>query len=114
MHLYGYLLISKENDLFFWIQINRNVFTKNLQRTRRISKNRGSCMNANVPESRKISPFLVFFLITSMQFGVGILGFQRFIAKSAGYDAWMSIILAGLMIHIILWMMLKMLKIANG
>lgn len=71
-------------------------------------------MNSNIPENRKVSPILVFFLITAMQFGVGILGFQRFIAKSAGYDAWMSIILAGLMIHIILWMMLKMLKIAGG
>jgi spore germination protein AB len=71
-------------------------------------------MNSNVPESRKISPFLVFFLIHSMQMGVGILGFQRFIAKTAGYDAWMSIILTGLMVHIILWMMYKMLKIADG
>ena len=71
-------------------------------------------MDANVPESRKISPFLVFFLITSMQLGVGALGFQRFIAKAAGYDAWISIILSGLVIHTILWMMLKMLKIADG
>jgi spore germination protein AB len=71
-------------------------------------------MNSNVPESRKISPFLVFFLIHSMQVGVGILGFQRIIAKIAGYDAWMSIILTGLIVHIILWMMFKMLKIADG
>jgi spore germination protein AB len=71
-------------------------------------------MNANVPESKKISPFLVFFLIHTMQIGVGILGFQRFIAKTAGYDAWMSIILTGLVIHILLWMMFKMLKIADG
>ena len=41
-------------------------------------------------------------------------GFQRIIAKAAGYDAWISIILSGLVIHIILWMMLKMLKIAGG
>jgi spore germination protein AB len=71
-------------------------------------------MNSNVPDSKKISPFLVFFLINTMQSGVGILGFQRFIAKTAGYDAWMSIILTGLVIHILLWMMFKMLKIANG
>ncbi|MFP7299671.1 GerAB/ArcD/ProY family transporter [Neobacillus niacini] len=71
-------------------------------------------MNSNVPEKRKISPFLLFFLIHSMQVGVGILGFQRIIAESAGYDAWMSIILTGLMVHIILWMMFKMLKIADG
>ena len=71
-------------------------------------------MNSNVPDSRKISPFLVFFLIHSMQVGVGILGFQRFIAKSAGYDAWMSIILTGLLVHILLWMMYKMLRIVDG
>jgi spore germination protein AB len=71
-------------------------------------------MNSNVPDSKKISPFLVFFLIHTMQSGVGILGFQRFIAKTAGYDAWMSIILSGLVIHILLWMMFKMLKITNG
>jgi spore germination protein AB len=71
-------------------------------------------MNSNVPDSKKISPFLVFFLIHTMQTGVGILGFQRFIAKTAGYDAWMSIILTGLVIHILMWIMFKMLKIANG
>ena len=71
-------------------------------------------MNSNVPDSKKISPFLVFFLIHTMQSGVGILGFQRFIAKTAGYDAWMSIILSGLFVHILLWMMFKMLKIADG
>lgn len=71
-------------------------------------------MNSNVPDSKKISPFLVFFLIHTMQSGVGILGFQRYIAKTAGYDAWMSIILTGLVVHILLWMMFKMLKIADG
>ncbi len=71
-------------------------------------------MKANIPESRKVSPFLAFFLIASMQTGVGVLGFQRFIAKAAGYDAWMSIILTGITVHIILWMMLKMLNIAGG
>ncbi|PAE43063.1 GerAB/ArcD/ProY family transporter [Bacillus sp. 7884-1] len=71
-------------------------------------------MKSIVPESKKISPFLVFFLIVSMQIGVGILGFQRFIAKTAGYDAWISIIITGLAIHIIMWMILKMLSITNG
>lgn len=71
-------------------------------------------MKSIVPESKKISPFLVFFLIVGMQVGVGILGFQRFIAKAAGYDAWISVIIAGVAIHIIMWMMLKMLSITNG
>ncbi|WP_019156211.1 GerAB/ArcD/ProY family transporter [Robertmurraya massiliosenegalensis] len=71
-------------------------------------------MNVNVPETKQISPFLVFFIIHSMQFGIGILGFQRVIAKFAGYDAWMSIILTGIGIHILLWMIYKMLNIAGG
>lgn len=71
-------------------------------------------MNPNVPEYKKITPFLVFFLVHSMQIGVGILGFQRFIAKSGGYDAWISIIITGLILHIIMWMIFKMLKMANG
>jgi spore germination protein AB len=71
-------------------------------------------MNSNVPESKQISPFLVFFLIHTMQSGIGVLGFQRFIAKAAGYDAWISIIFTGIVIHILLWMMFKMLEIANG
>lgn len=49
-----------------------------------------------------------------MQSGIGILGFQRIIAQPAGYDAWMAVIIAGLTIHIILWMMYKMLSTVNG
>jgi spore germination protein AB len=71
-------------------------------------------MNPMVPDNKKITPFLVFFLVHSMQIGVGILGFQRFITKSAGYDAWISIIITGLFIHIIMWMIFKMLNTANG
>ena len=49
-----------------------------------------------------------------MQIGLGILTYQRIIAKSAGYDSWISIILMGIAIHIVVWMMYKMLKIVNG
>jgi spore germination protein AB len=71
-------------------------------------------MNSIVPENKKISPFLLFFLIHAMQAGVGLLGFQRIIAKSAGYDAWISILITALIIHILMWMMFKMLHIVNG
>lgn len=71
-------------------------------------------MNIKIPEDKKISPYLVFYLIASMQFGIGVLGFQRTIAKTAGYDAWMAIPITGISIHIILWMMLKMLKTVDG
>ncbi|MCM3728619.1 spore germination protein [Neobacillus cucumis] len=71
-------------------------------------------MEPLIPEKAKISPFLVFFLVHTMQFGIGILGFQRLIALTAGYDAWISVIIAGLSIHIILWMMYRILDTVNG
>ncbi|MCD5322188.1 MULTISPECIES: GerAB/ArcD/ProY family transporter [Pontibacillus] len=59
---------------------------------------------SNVSQNQQISPFLVFFLIHSMQIGVGVLSFERVISEKAGHDAWMSIILAALFSHILLWM----------
>ncbi|MEH7300754.1 GerAB/ArcD/ProY family transporter [Neobacillus drentensis] len=71
-------------------------------------------MEQFVPEKAKVSPFLVFFLVHTMQLGIGVLGFQRIIALTAGYDAWISVIFAGLSIHIILWMMYKILETVDG
>jgi spore germination protein AB len=67
-----------------------------------------------IPERFQVSPFLVFFLVHSIQVGVGVLVYQRSIAKSAGYDAWISVILAGAMVHVIVWMMYKILEKGNG
>lgn len=58
----------------------------------------------------KISSFLVFYLFLSVQIGVGILNFQPGIVKYAGYDAWMSILIAGALIHVIVWLEYKMLN----
>ncbi|QQZ10461.1 GerAB/ArcD/ProY family transporter [Heyndrickxia vini] len=66
-----------------------------------------------VPENRKISPSLVFFAISSVQIGVGALGFQRIIAKTAGYDAWISVIIAGLATNMILWFMYKIVELGK-
>jgi spore germination protein AB len=71
-------------------------------------------MSERVPEKAKVSGFLVFFLIHSMQMGVGVLGFQRIIALHAGYDAWISVLFAGLLLHPVVWMMYKMAGIAGG
>lgn len=64
-------------------------------------------MQQPVPERLQVSPFLVLYLIMSMQIGIGVLGYQRIIAKSAGYDAWISVLASGLSIHIIIWMIYK-------
>jgi spore germination protein AB len=67
-----------------------------------------------VPERLQISPFLVLYLIMSMQIGIGVLGYQRIIAEAAGYDAWISVLGAGLSIHIIIWMIYKICGTVDG
>jgi spore germination protein AB len=67
-----------------------------------------------IPERRKISPFLVFYLIHSVQVGVGVLGFQRIIAVNAGYDSWISIILAGGLTHVLMFMMYRIVQMSDG
>lgn len=71
-------------------------------------------MSVSISEKSKVSHFLILYLITSMQVGIGVLGFQRIIAETAGYDAWISVILAGLSIHIVVWMMFKIVETSNG
>ncbi|MEH7440793.1 GerAB/ArcD/ProY family transporter [Bacillus sp. JJ1122] len=67
-----------------------------------------------VPERLQVSPFLVLYLIMSMQIGIGVLGYQRIIAKAAGYDAWISVLGAGLSIHVIIWMIYKICGTVDG
>ncbi|MDW7617449.1 GerAB/ArcD/ProY family transporter [Peribacillus simplex] len=70
--------------------------------------------HVEVKEKYKVSPFYVFFLVHSMQTGVGVLSFQRVLAKSAGTDGWISILLAGLIVHILIWIIYKILSIVPG
>jgi spore germination protein AB len=71
-------------------------------------------MNSFIPERLQISPFLAAYVVVAMQIGVGVLGFQRNIAKDAGYDAWISVIAAGLTTHILVWMMFKICEAVQG
>lgn len=52
-------------------------------------------MKTVIKDQFLVSPFLVLFLIHGMQYGVGVLSFQRDIAKFVGHDAWISILLSG-------------------
>lgn len=61
-----------------------------------------------------VSPFFVFYLIHSNQVGIGILSFQRAITLNAGYDAWISVLLSGISISIVIWMMYRILKLAKN
>ncbi|MCP8968185.1 spore germination protein [Ectobacillus ponti] len=71
-------------------------------------------MYALPKENRMVSAYFAFYLVHKMQIGVGILGFERYIAKLAGYDAWIGIILAGLATHLLLWLAYQILKKGNN
>ncbi|WP_372663765.1 GerAB/ArcD/ProY family transporter [Cohnella sp.] len=67
-------------------------------------------MEQTIKEKYLVSTFMTFFLIYSSLKGVSILNFQRIIAKYAEQDAWLSVIITGLSVHIIIWMIYKMLS----
>jgi spore germination protein (amino acid permease) len=66
-----------------------------------------------INQAYQVSPIYVFFLIHSAQFGAGVLGYSRIIAKKAGYDGWIGVVLAGFL-HILMWMMYRMLSWVKG
>ncbi|QRG68126.1 GerAB/ArcD/ProY family transporter [Brevibacillus choshinensis] len=57
-------------------------------------------INDNVKPTNTISAYLAGFLVHGTQIGVGVLGFQRIVAQEAGHDAWISVVLAGLLTHL--------------
>jgi spore germination protein AB len=61
-------------------------------------------------ESLLFNAFLVMFIIHATQFGLGVAGVQRVIYEVAKQDSWISILLAGLVIHLIVWVMIQTLK----
>ena len=69
---------------------------------------------AGINEKYKVSPFYVFFLVHSMQTGLGLLSFQRDLAKITGTDGWLSILLAGLIVHILIWIIYKIFSMVPG
>ena len=78
-----------------------------------MTKKRGASMS-KIKTEYQISPIFVFFLIHSAQFGAGVLGFARIIAKAAGYDAWISVLITGVFIQLLIWMMYFLLKDSEG
>ncbi|HWO95864.1 MAG TPA: GerAB/ArcD/ProY family transporter [Bacillus sp. (in: firmicutes)] len=67
-------------------------------------------MSNQIKPNFQVNPFFLFFLIHSAQLGIGILTFQRMLVKEAGYDSWISVLLAGLMAHLSLFFIFRMLK----
>ncbi|NOU71828.1 GerAB/ArcD/ProY family transporter [Paenibacillus sp. LMG 31458] len=67
-------------------------------------------MKNPVDEKHLISPFLIVPLMYVSMVGVGVLNFQREVAEHAGYNAYISVVLVGISIHLILWMIYKILR----
>lgn len=71
-------------------------------------------MKGNVKKQFQVSAFFTFFLIHSSQTGVGILNFQSQVIKGAEQDAWISLIITGVITHIILYIIFKLLDEENN
>lgn len=67
-------------------------------------------MNNPVDEKHLISPYFIVPLMYVSMVRVGVLNFQREVAEHAGYNAYISIVLVGISIHLILWMIYKILR----
>lgn len=71
-------------------------------------------MVEKIKESNKIAPYMTFFLVHPIQLGVGVLGFQAIIAKNAGYDSWVAVLLACIAVSFVLWVMYAILNKGGG
>ncbi|TYS49184.1 GerAB/ArcD/ProY family transporter [Bacillus infantis] len=67
-------------------------------------------VNINPKENLLFDAFFMFFLIHSIQTGVGIAGLPRIVYLSAGHDGWISIIIAGLLVSAVIFLSVMMLK----
>ncbi|MDQ0899368.1 GerAB/ArcD/ProY family transporter [Paenibacillus sp. V4I7] len=67
-------------------------------------------MGNNISEKYLLSPYMAFFAAHCMQLGVGFLTFQSALTKIAGQDAWIVVILNGLIFHFVIWMMYRILN----
>lgn len=63
-----------------------------------------------IKANNKIKAYYVFFLIFTLQKGVGIVGYPRVVVEKAGPDAWISLIIALIFVHIFLQMIIFILR----
>jgi spore germination protein AB len=67
-------------------------------------------INQTIKPNLQIRAFYLFFIIASIQIGVGIIGAPRFIYMESERDSWIAIIIAFVYICIVAWVMLLILK----
>ncbi|PWK07862.1 GerAB/ArcD/ProY family transporter [Tumebacillus permanentifrigoris] len=67
-----------------------------------------------IPKRLLFNASMLVFVIQANQVGVGVLGFHRLIAKYVRQDAWIAIVIAGLAVHLILWVMVATLRMFDS
>lgn len=67
-------------------------------------------VNLQPKESILFNAFLLFFIIHSVQSGVGLIGLPRIVYLEAKHDGWIAVFLAGVITAVVLWFMIIMLK----
>ncbi|MGR9047038.1 GerAB/ArcD/ProY family transporter [Halobacillus faecis] len=69
-------------------------------------------MKTNIPfhPDHTVQAFYLFFIIHTSQIGAGLMGVPRILVREAGVDAWVSVLVAGLYLHFIVFIMLQILK----
>ncbi|MGQ7885414.1 GerAB/ArcD/ProY family transporter [Paenibacillus sp. WC2504] len=67
-------------------------------------------MNSTVNERYTVSPYLIFVVIQSMQFGLGFLSMAVKPIQLAGQDVWVSVLLCAIIIHVVIYMIYRILN----
>ncbi|MGP4106532.1 GerAB/ArcD/ProY family transporter [Virgibacillus sp. L01] len=67
-------------------------------------------INVKIKENVRIRAFYLFFIITSIQIGVGIMGAPMYIFKESEQDSWLSIIIAFVYLLLVLFVMFRILE----
>src|SRR5699024_2070815 len=67
-------------------------------------------VNIDIRSNHKVRAFYLFFIISSLQIGVGIMGAPKYIFKEAQQDSWLSILIATIYIIIVVFAMIFILQ----
>ncbi|GGK08359.1 germination protein GerB [Lentibacillus kapialis] len=67
-------------------------------------------INLKVKQGLRIRAFYLFFIMSGIQIGVGVMGTPKYIFLDAQQDSWISVLMAYAAMLIVLWVMLLILK----
>lgn len=71
-------------------------------------------MQPKISETQKVSTFFSLFHIYAIQIGVGVLYYERLVAKAAGYDGWVGVLLAGASTLVVMWLIFRIMDRGQG